>query len=89
VEFPRRSIAREPEFEEQLARLIPNEEEADEFTAAAEYVLAVDPREGLPASRDGLIWSLPMQPVRGRGVSLFYTFDDRVVVFLAILAADE
>ena len=87
--LPQRNIVREIEFEEQLHALIVDAEEADEFTEAAETVLANDPRAGMPASRDGSIWYLPMQPVRGRRVSLYYNFDESVVVFLAILGFDD
>ena len=52
---PRRSVVREEEFEEQLRALIPDAEEADDFTMAAESILSEDPEVGLPVSRDGLI----------------------------------
>ena len=84
-----REIIREPEFEEQLARLQPNAEEADDFTLGAEYVLASNPKSGIPATSDGNVWYLPMCPVRGRRVSLFYSFDEDTVYFLSILAHDE
>ena len=87
--LPRREVSREHEFEEQLAALIPDAEGADEFTAGAEDLLARKPESGLPASRDGSIWQLPMCPVRGRRVSLFYSFDKSAVVLLAILAFDD
>lgn len=89
MDVPRRSIIREEDFEEQLRALIPNAEEADDFTMAAESILAEEPEAGLPASRDGLTWYLPMQPVGGRRVSLFYAFDDEKVVFLFIVAFDD
>ena len=53
--IPRRSVVREEEFEEQLRALIPDAEEADDFTMAAESILSEDPEVGLPVSRDGLI----------------------------------
>jgi hypothetical protein len=86
---PRREIVREHEFEEQLRTLIPNEEEADDYTAAAEDILASDPRQGVEVSPERSIWILPMAPVRGAGVSLFYTFDETSVTFLAILPFDD
>jgi hypothetical protein len=84
-----REIIREPEFEEQLAAIQPNPEEADDFTLGAEFVLARDAESGLPASQDRSVWYLPMCPVRGRRVSLFYTFDEHAVTFLAIVAHDD
>jgi hypothetical protein len=86
---PYLEIIREHEFEEQLERLIPNLEEADDFTAGAELLLAREPQSGLPVSRDGLTWYLPMATVRGRRVSLFYSFDEQAVTFLAILPFDD
>ena len=88
-ELPSREIIREHEFEAQLRALIPDAEEADKFTLGAEYVLAREPRDGVAVSRDGSIWYLPMSPVRGRRVSLYYSFDQNKVVFLAILPFDD
>jgi len=89
MDIPRRNIVREQEFEEQLIALLVNEEEADQFTEAAEILLATYPDAGLPASKDGSIWYLPMNTVRGNRVSLFYTFDENAVVFLAILPSED
>lgn len=72
-----------------MERLLVDMEEADDFTAAAEFLLAEDPRRGMPASEDGRIWYLPMMPVRGRRVSLFYSFDETSVFFLAMLPHDD
>ena len=83
--MPLREIIREYEFEEQLERLIVNMEEADDFTLGAEFVLAHDPLSGMPVNADGSVWMLPMCPVRGRQVTLYYTFDEQTVTFLAIL----
>jgi len=88
-DLPRFEIIRESEFEEQLERLFGDMEEADKFTLGAEFILAREPRDGLPASRDGSIWYLPMNQLRGRAVSLYYTFDERAVTFLFIVAFDE
>jgi hypothetical protein len=88
-DLPRRGIIREHEFEDQLYRLIPNFEEADEFVNGAEYTLAMNPECGMPATKDGSVWYLPMCPVRGRRVSLFYDFDGQTVNFLAILPYDD
>ncbi|HSH95704.1 MAG TPA: hypothetical protein VK968_16290 [Roseimicrobium sp.] len=84
-----RIVIREPEFEEQLAALLVNAEEADDFTLGAEFVLARNPQSGMPANADGSVWYLPMCLVRGRQVSLFYTFDEQTVTFLFIVALDE
>jgi len=41
----------------------------------------------MPLSTDD-IWILPMAPIRGTDVWLYYRFDESTVVFLAILAFD-
>jgi hypothetical protein len=89
MEVPPREIIREHEFDEQLHALIPDVEAADEFTAAAEVLLARHPADGTPATANESIWYLPMAPVRGRRVSLFYSFDERAVYFLALLPYDD
>jgi hypothetical protein len=86
---PRLEVIHEHEFEEQLAALVPNLEQADEFTAAVEDMLSRLPRSGRPVSRDGSIWECPMFPVRGRQVTLYYTFDERAVTLLSIVAFDD
>ena len=85
----RRSVIREHEFEEHLAKLVFDPEAADEFVSAAEFVLALDPTIGARVY-DGPpeIWTLAMQPVRGRAVSMYYTFDAETVIFLSIVAFD-
>ena len=88
-DFPRLEIIHEHEFEEQLAALIPDAEEADDFTAAAEDLLSRDPRSGFVASLKLGIWILPMFPIRGRQVTLYYTFDERAVTLLSIVAFDD
>ena len=85
----RRSVVREHEFEEQLAALIFDTVQADEFVAAAEYLLAADPTIGARVHvGPPEIWKLAMQPVRGHAVAMFYTFDADRVLFLSILAFD-
>jgi hypothetical protein len=88
-DLPRRTVIREHEFDEQLRALIVDMEEADEFTAGAEDLLARHPESGMPAAHDRSVWYLPMSPVRGQRVSLFYGFDESTVVFLAILPFDD
>ena len=89
MDFPRRTVIREPEFEEQLRTLLDDVEEADDFTLSAELVLSYHPESGMSASVEGSIWYLPMALVRGQRVSLFYCFDEHTVYFLSILAFDD
>ena len=85
----RRSVVREHEFAEQLAALIPDTEQADEFVAAAEYLLAADPTIGVRVHvGPPEIWTLAMQPVRGHAVAMYYAFDVETVIFLSILPFD-
>ena len=88
-DLPRFKIIREPEFEEQLERLFADMEEADNFTLGAEFI----PRArtaGRPASKPRRInlVSADESTPRARGV-LYYTFDERAVTFLFIVAFDE
>ena len=85
----RRGIVREPEFEEQLRALVADFEEADDFTLGAEFVLSENPESGLPVSREGNIWYLPMGLIRGQRIPLFYTFDEHMVYLLWIQAFDD
>jgi hypothetical protein len=88
-DLPPRGIIREHEFEEQLFALFGEVERADKFTAAAEDLLARLPKSGMPCEPTETIWYLPMSPVKNRRVSLYYSFDEKWVVFLAILAFDD
>jgi len=88
-DLPPRQIVHEHEFDEQLYRLIGDPQDAEEFIAAAEENLAVDPRIGTPASFDDSVWYIPMSPVRGRRVSIFYTFDDEKVNLLWVVSHDD
>lgn len=72
-----------------MLALLVNEEEADEFTNTAEIVLAENPLMGVPVTKDGTIWQLAMPPVRGRSVSLYYSFDEQNVTFLFIIPIDD
>ncbi len=79
-----RTVIREPDFEEELATLIPDVEEADDFVQAAELILARDPEVGTNAQGTD-VWLLPMAPVGGTEVYLYYTFDAEAVYLIAIL----
>jgi hypothetical protein len=84
----RRRVVREHEFEEQLAGLIRDAEEADEFVNAAELVLAENPHVGKLVDEEARIYSLGLQPVDGRAVVLYYTFDAQAILFLYIVSFD-
>jgi len=79
-----RGVIREHSFERNLAALIPDERGADDFVEGAEFILARDPKAGSLLYANGSIWLLPMAPVSGKQVSLYYTFDDNTVWFFAI-----
>ncbi len=80
----RRQIVREYHFERDLRTLIRDAKEADEFVEAAEFVLARDPEIGLRIAPDSDVWVLPMAPVRGVQISLYYTFDESTVWLISI-----
>ena len=81
-----RSVVREHLFEDGLRELIPDRIAADEFTNAAELVLARDPLIGEPIALGSSVWGLPMATVRNEQVTLYYTFSETTVFFLAIRA---
>ena len=89
MDLPSRIVVKDSEFEEQLLALVGNMELADDFTAAAEELLAREPDCGIPASRDGSVWMLPMSPIGSRRVSLYYSFDSVAVTFHSIMAFDD
>ena len=84
---PLRKVVREHLFEESLAALFADPISAEEYLAAAEWVLAFDPTIGFPVKEGSTVWLLPMQPVKDQQVSLYYTFDASTVRFLLIQAA--
>jgi hypothetical protein len=79
-----RTVIREHSFERNLAALFSDEREADDFVEAAEYILARNPKAGLLLYPNGSVWFLPMAPISGAQVSLYYTFDDRTVWLFAL-----
>jgi hypothetical protein len=87
AESARRSIVRSEEFEEQLSGLIPDPEAADEYIAPAEDVLSVNPGLGSSAANVRVpMYILPLQPLRGKTVTLFYSFNADFVFLLYIVA---
>lgn len=83
---PLRKIVREHLFEESLAALIADPVAADDYLAAAEWFLAFDPSIGFPIKEGSSVWLLPMQPLKDRQMSLYYTFDSSTVRLLSIQA---
>lgn len=79
-----REVVREPRFERELRHLIREAIPADEFVEAAEYLLARDPLIGSLVAEDASVYFLPMAPVEGRQISLYYTFDELTVWLLSI-----
>jgi hypothetical protein len=79
-----RQVVREHRFERELRTLIANAIPADKFVEAAEFLLARDPLIGSPVDADQLVYFLPMAPIEGEQVSLYYTFDQATVWLLSI-----
>jgi hypothetical protein len=84
---PLRKVVREHLFEESLSALLADPIAADEYLAAAEWVLAHDPSIGFPVQEGSSVWLLPMQPLKDRQVSLYYAFDSSTVRLLLIEAS--
>lgn len=83
-----RSIVREFRFQHELERLEADVQRADEFTEAAEFVLARDPHEGQPVEPGGLVWAIPVNSVANMpAMVLYYTFNDQYVILLSIQLA--
>jgi hypothetical protein len=80
-----RQVVREHLFEETLSALISGRRRADEFVEAAEFALARNPEFGSPLDRARKVWFVPRSPVGVKQVSLYYSFDDETVRFLAIM----
>ena len=74
AEFLRRVI-REHSFEHELSELIRDAIDADKFVEAAEFLLVRDPEIGFQIELDSPVWFLPMAPVEGVQVSLYYVVD--------------
>ena len=83
-DLPSRTVIREEAFEDELHVLIRDAEDADDFTAAAETLLATDPTAGMPFPSAPELWALPMAPVDGKTVWLLYSFDAETVLFVGL-----
>jgi hypothetical protein len=64
--------------------LIPGARTADDFVEAAEWLIARDPFAGVQVDNEPPLWVMPMPPIEGEQVSLFYTFDASCVWLLSI-----
>jgi hypothetical protein len=78
-----RQVIRELRFERELSSLIQDAIPADQFVEAAEYLLARDPLVGTPTD-DVLVWAMPMAPIGGEQIVLYYAFDNSTVWLLSI-----
>lgn len=79
-----RNVVREHLFEDSLAALIPDAIAADDFVAASEWLLARDPEIGVAVRGGSPVWALPLPPINGQQVALYYTFDETTVNLLAV-----
>lgn len=81
-----RLVIREEQFERELRLLISDPIEADEFVRAAEWVLVNVPETGVLFRSGSPIWVLPMAPVDGKQVTLYYAFDEETLWLISIRA---
>ena len=79
-----RRVIREYRFERELQALIADAADADRFVEGAEFLLVRDPEIGFQLEPGSDIWFLPMAPIHGEQVSLYYTFDEETVWLLSI-----
>lgn len=79
-----RRVIWEHRFERELQALIADAADADRFVEGAEFLLARDPEIGFQLEPGSVIWFLPMAPINGKQVSLYYTFDEETVWLLSI-----
>ncbi len=79
-----RQVIREHRFERELRALIDKAIPADQFVEAAEFLLARDPLIGSRVDEDNRVYFLPMAPVEGKQIALYYTFDESTVWLLSI-----
>lgn len=82
----RRSVVHEPEFIDDLSRLIFDDERSLDYIAAAEDLLSREPESGVLVNAEGPVWFLDLPPIRGRQVGLWYTLDAETVILLNVLA---
>jgi hypothetical protein len=78
-----REIIRELRFEHELRELIREPFAADQFVEGAEFIIARNPLLG-SQTEDPLVWAMPMAPIEGAQVVLYYSFDDTTVWLLSI-----
>lgn len=81
-----RLVVHEEQFERELRSLISSPVEADEFVQAAEWVFVNVPETGVLFAPDSPIWVLPMAPVAGKQVTLYYSFDEETLWLISIQA---
>ncbi len=79
-----RRVIREHRFERELRALIADAIDADRFVEGAEFLLVRDPEVGFQLEPGSDIWFLPMTPINGEQVSLYYMFDEETVSLLSI-----
>lgn len=79
-----RRVIREHRFERELRALISEAAAADRFVEAAEFLLVRDPEVGFQLESGADVWFLPMAPINGVQISLYYTFDESTVWLLSI-----
>ncbi len=81
-----RTVIKELEFEESLARIVVDAREADDFVRGVEWDLARNPVGGWPIGEGSPVWFIPIRelvdwlPV----LVIYYTFDENNVWLLDI-----
>lgn len=81
-----RTVIRSHRFESELAEIEPKAELADEAVSGLEWVLARDPRFGVPIGVEP-VWALPLFSL-GPDLLVYYQFDDHTVTLLSVVETD-
>jgi len=75
-----RTIIYDPRFDQDLARITPSVERADDFLEGAEQILSRTPQAGFRLE-DSNVWFVAGHTI---DLALYYTFDDDHVYMLAV-----
>jgi hypothetical protein len=83
-----RNVSYEDDFDEELRRLFPEFERADDFIRGVEEKLARNPRFGTQLQGTP-VWFVPTIDILPKRYVIYYTFTDTHVRILEISPADE
>ena len=71
-------------FQDEIHVLIPDARVADEYLFGVVTVLSNNPEIGMPIHKGSIVWAIPMAPIKGEQVVIYYEFDATTVFLLSI-----